>query len=258
LGSAYSGTLWKETLPKWDKSDSSINWDEVPIDSTDPMNACPSISEQPVLEPVGERSINFSGPKPGTTYHIYRSQNASGAGNDASNGQYFWIDTVTVPVGEYGTYFTDLEEFDGPAWYLVIEADLESNAIIGCHSEEADPTNVVMGEFTAVYDAQKSAVVLEWETVSEINIIGFNVFRGTSDTLSDSVKINTDTIAAKHLGSPGGDTYTFEDDGVDEGQTYYYWIEILTNDSSDQTVGPESATIPEGAWFYYFLPLLFN
>jgi hypothetical protein len=195
--------------------------------------------------------------QPTTSYYVYRSQNALGADNGASNGSYYYLAKEISDSAGYGGY-TDTDVFDGPAWYLVIEADSESNALIGCHSEEADPTNVVMGEFTAVYDAQKSAVVLEWETVSEINIIGFNVFRGISDTLSDSVKINTDTIAAKHLGSPGGDTYTFEDDGVDEGQTYYYWIEILTNDSPDQTVGPESVTIPDAAWFYYFLLLLFN
>jgi hypothetical protein len=115
-----------------------------------------------------------------------------------------------------------------------------------------------MGEFTAVYDSEKSAVVLEWETVSETNIVGFNVFRGTSDILGDSVMINTAIIPAKQPGSPVGDIYTFDDADVVDGQTYYYWIEILTNDMSDQTVGPESVTIPEPSWFYYFLPLLFN
>jgi hypothetical protein len=115
-----------------------------------------------------------------------------------------------------------------------------------------------MGEFSAEYDDEKSAVVLAWETVSETNIVGFNVFRGTSETLVDSVKINTAIISAKQPGSPVGDMYTFEDVDVDEGQTYYYWIKILTNDMSDQTVGPESVTIPNAPWFYYFLPLLFN
>jgi hypothetical protein len=144
------------------------------------------------------------------------------------------------------------------AWYVVIYFDDDPDAAHGCHSEPIDPTNVVMGEFTVIYDAEESAVVLAWETVSETNVVGFNVFRGSSETLVDSVKINTAIIPAKQPGSPVGDIYTYEDDAIETEQTYYYWIEILTNDMSDQTVGPELVTIPEPTWFYYFLPLLFN
>jgi len=144
------------------------------------------------------------------------------------------------------------------AWYVVIYFNDDSYGAHGCHSEPIDPTNVVMGEFSAVYEAEKSAVVLAWETLSETNIVGFNVFRGTSETLVDSVKINTAIIPAKHPGSPVGDIYTYEDDAVEPGKTYYYWIEILKSDAPNKSVGPESVTILEPTWFYYFLPMLFN
>jgi len=262
LGDEYSGTLWEQTITEWKITEYLTDWGEATLISLDPMNECPTISVQPIPEPENPgdgRTFSFSGPIEGATYHIYRSQNASGANNGASNGQYFYIETVTLTENKNLYVYTDNTEIqDGPAWYLVIRADPDSNAIIGCHSEEGIPTNVTMGEFTAFYDDEKSAVVLEWETVSETNIVGFNVFRGTSETLVGSVKINTEIIPAKQPGSPVGDIYTFEDADVVDGQTYYYWIEILTNDMSDQTVGPESVTIPETAWFYYFLPLLFN
>ncbi len=261
LGDTYSGSLWQYTIDQWIITESAT--EHFPEDViTFSGEACPIISVQPIPEPVNPeegRTFSFSGTMPGVTYHIYRSQNASGANNGASNGQYFYIDTVTIPENKNLYVYTDNTPIqDGPAWYLVIQADPDSNAIIGCHSEEGIPTNVTMGEFTAFYDDEKSVVVLEWETVSETNIVGFNVFRGTSETLVGSVKINTAIIPAKQPGSPVGDIYTFEDADVVDGQTYYYWIEILTNDMSDQTVGPKSVTIPEPAWFYYFLPLLFN
>jgi len=258
LGEIYSGTLW-ETSFAWVNTESQTNHGLIDISSTLPPNPCPRISTQPVEEPIDTeagRSFYFVG-QPNSTYYVYRSQLGSGANNGASNGRYYYIGIEVSNDDGIGIY-TDFDVYDGPSWYLVIQADPGTGAIIGCHSEEGDPTNVVMGEFTANYDEEKSAVVLEWETVNETNIVGFDVFRGITDTLVDSVKINTEIITAKQSGSPVGDIYTFEDTDIEGGQTYYYWIEILTNDMSDQTVGPESVTIPEPAWFYYFLPLLFN
>jgi hypothetical protein len=76
-----------------------------------------------------QKVVNWKGP-PGS-YHIYRSTQESGAGNDASNGRYQWIATVTITTTA-GSY-TDL--IDIANWHLVVQVDAGSGAICGCHSE---------------------------------------------------------------------------------------------------------------------------
>ena len=251
----YSGYHWYCKF-KWDGVN-ELTYHTIPVlISTSTGDACPRML--PVEVQDSTNIVSFFG-EPSKTYQIYRSTKAACEGCSNSNGRYLHLGEVTT--NPYGSgIYQDIEPgiTEIQAWYVVIYFDDNSYGAHGCHSEPVDPTNVVMGEFTVIYDDKKSAVVLEWETVSETNIVGFNVFRDTNDTLVDSVQINTDIIAAKQPGSPVGDIYTFEDADVEDGQTYYYWIEILTNDMSYQTVGPESVTIPETAWFYYFLPMLFN
>ncbi|HAF49157.1 MAG TPA: hypothetical protein DCL08_07975 [Anaerolineaceae bacterium] len=251
----YSGTHWYYKF-KWDGVNELTTHHTIPVPvSTSTGAACPRILPVEVQDTT--KIVSFFG-EPSKTYQIYRSTIPACEGCSNSNGRYLHLGEVMTDIDGSGIYHDNepgITEIQ--SWYVVIYFDDNSYGAHGCHSEPVDPTNVVMGEFTAVYDDKKSAVVLEWETLSEINIVGFNVFRGTSEILVDSVKINTAIIPA-NLGSPVGDIYTYEDDAVETGQTYYYWIEILTNDMSDQTVGPESVTIPEPAWFYYFLPLLFN
>jgi len=252
----YSGTHWYYKF-KWDGLDELTTNHTTPVPiSTSAGAACPWILPVEVQETTNV--VSFFG-EPTKTYQIYRSTIPACEGCSNSNGRYLHLGEVTTDADGSGIYHDNESGItDIQAWYVVIYFNEDKYGAHGCHSEPVDPTNVVMGEFSAEYDDEKSAVVLAWETVSETNIVGFNVFRGTSETLVDSVKINTAIIPATQPGSPVGDIYTFEDADIEDGQTYYYWIEILTNDMSDQTVGPESVTIPNAPWFYYFLPLLFN
>jgi len=252
----YSGTHWYYKF-KWDGLDEQTTYHTIPVPiSTSAGAACPRILPVEVQDTTN--IVSFFG-EPLKTYQIYRSTIPACAGCSNSNGRYLRLGEVTTDDVGSGIYHDNepgITEIQ--AWYVVIYFNEDKYGAHGCHSEPVDPTNVVMGEFSAEYDDEKSAVVLAWETVSETNIVGFNVFRGTSETLGDSEKINTAIIPAKQPGSPVGDIYTFEDSDIEDGQTYFYWIGILTNDMSDQTVGPESVTIPEPIWFYYFLPMLFN
>jgi hypothetical protein len=252
----YGGTHWYYKF-KWDGVNELATHHTIPVPvSTRNGAACPRILPVEVQDTT--KIVSFFG-EPSKTYQIYRSTIPACEGCSNSNGRYLHLGEVTTDPNGSGIY-QDIEPgiTEIQSWYVVIYFDENPYEAHGCHSEPVDPTNVVMGEFTVIYDAKKSAVMLAWETLSEINIVGFNVFRGSSDAIVDSVKINSEIIFAKQPGSPVGDIYTFEDDAVEAGQTYYYWIEILTNDMSDQTVGPELVTIPEPTWFYYFLPLLFN
>ena len=249
---ASSGKLWTYSFV-WD-DDVSITDHPLVSLAASSGEACPSITGLAYTGP--DKTITFSD-RPNAYYHIYISTLFSGADNQLSNGRYQYLDSVFTD--EFGVEsYIDNEPLQ--SWYIVIRADVSTGDLIGCHSEEANPTNVRMLSFTATYDAQKSAAVLEWETADEMNIIGFDIYRGTNEDFNDSEKLNQEEmILAKNPGSPFGNTYTYDDYDVEAGETYSYWIEIIGTDFNRENVGPESVVIPSNVEeFYYYLPVMIN
>ncbi|MBN2149399.1 MAG: S8 family serine peptidase [Anaerolineales bacterium] len=68
-------------------------------------------------------------------------------------------------------------------------------------------------------------VAVNWETANEIDISGFNIYRSSSME-GEYVQVNADLIAARSVGS-GGAMYSWIDEAVQAGSTYYYRLEIL-------------------------------
>lgn len=78
-------------------------------------------------------------------------------------------------------------------------------------------------------------VNLIWETQSELDNLGFNVYRATRQTVlfsdlaqSERTKVNTDGIIPSS-GGVGAHIYNQADYGLTPGVTYYYWLEDLDN-----------------------------
>ena len=65
---------------------------------------------------------------------------------------------------------------------------------------------------------------VEWQTATEIDNLGFNVYRATSAD-GEWAKLNGALIPAQAPGSPEGGAYRFMDRTVRQGATYYYWLE---------------------------------
>jgi len=88
------------------------------------------------------------------------------------------------------------------------------------------PLPVVLSSFTAHYNADNSGVILKWRTESEINNLGFDVYRGES--LNDKfVKINSAYI--KGIGTDATSRgYQFNDENAVVGKNYYYYIENIS------------------------------
>ena len=101
------------------------------------------------------------------------------------------------------------------------------------------PTAVVIKRFDARPDG--GAIHVEWETVSEVNILGFNLYRSESDG-GEYVRLNGALIPGQAPGSPGGAVYAWEDGGVQPGVTYYYRLEAVDLSGHGQLYGPVSAT----------------
>lgn len=100
---------------------------------------------------------------------------------------------------------------------------------------------VTLVSFTATPQGQ--AVLLRWETASEVNMLGFTVWRAESAE-GDSVPIS-DLIPAE--GDIVGAVYQYTDADVEPGRTYFYWLEAVEVTGASAFHGPVSATVPFSA-----------
>jgi hypothetical protein len=71
---------------------------------------------------------------------------------------------------------------------------------------------------------ERAAVHVEWETVSEVNNLGFNLYRADAAD-GPYMKLNEELIPSQVPGQPGGAVYVWTDSTVQVGRTYYYKLE---------------------------------
>ena len=97
---------------------------------------------------------------------------------------------------------------------------------------------VTLTSFEAIYQGDR--ILLIWETASELDNRGFNLYRGTSPDGWDR-QLNTALIPSQSQGNPGGFVYTWLDD-VDlvPGTSYYYWLQDLDTSGALTMHGPVS------------------
>jgi hypothetical protein len=100
------------------------------------------------------------------------------------------------------------------------------------------PTAVTLANFYA--EQMGDYVRVTWETASELDNVGFNLWRGVSPAGPDT-KLNDLLIPSQSLGNPGGFTYTWDDHaGLVPGTTYYYWVEDVDVNNVATRHGPVS------------------
>jgi len=90
---------------------------------------------------------------------------------------------------------------------------------------DSHPSAVELISFNA--ESTPEGVKITWETATETDNLGFNLYR--SDSLdSDKVQLN-DTLIQPNVapGSPFGAAYEFVDTGAAGLQTYFYWLEDI-------------------------------
>lgn len=90
-------------------------------------------------------------------------------------------------------------------------------------------------------EAYSDHVLVTWETVSEVNNQGFNLYRSTSPD-SAGEKINAALIPSQAPGSAQGAVYVWQDANVTAGTTYYYTLEDLDINGAASLHGPVSVT----------------
>ena len=92
------------------------------------------------------------------------------------------------------------------------------------------PLAVTLDSFTA--QAEGDAIRLVWETASEIDHLGFNLYRSVDDgqgnpTPAAWARLNADLIPSPSPGSTMGQHYEWLDTGVLGGQVYWYQLEAV-------------------------------
>jgi hypothetical protein len=89
-------------------------------------------------------------------------------------------------------------------------------------AEWTKPLAVTLASFDA--QAQPDHVLVAWETVSELNNAGFNLYRTGSANQQPGLADLVAFVPSQAPGSTGGATYTFRDNDAIAGQTYWYWL----------------------------------
>lgn len=74
------------------------------------------------------------------------------------------------------------------------------------------------------------SVTVQWNTETELDTAGFNLYRSEVDE-NDYVLVNEALIYSKGNAISGA-TYTFIDDSVEAGKTFYYLLEEIQNDGT--------------------------
>jgi len=99
---------------------------------------------------------------------------------------------------------------------------------------------VEMVSFAA--DARQGQVELVWETATETDNLGFNVYRTAASETERSVVNDGIVPGAGTTLMP--QTYSFTDVDIVAGTTYLYWLEQVDFQGTTELFGPVSATTP--------------
>jgi hypothetical protein len=94
---------------------------------------------------------------------------------------------------------------------------------------EAAPTAVELKSFEAL--TTDEGIELVWETASEINNLGFNLYRATSP-YGKKTQINDELIESQSPGGTAGAIYSFMDSDMLGVEEFFYWLEDVEMDSA--------------------------
>lgn len=122
------------------------------------------------------------------------------------------------------------------------------------YPESSAPTAADVATFEA--HAEVDTIRLVWKTANEIEIRGFNLYRGF--TLEGPwVQLNDELIPSQATSSIDGAAYDWLDQDVVAGAPYWYQLEVVTGSGKGQVVGIVSGTaaIPPNVSFKIWLPI---
>lgn len=98
------------------------------------------------------------------------------------------------------------------------------------------PLPVTLSSFTAAYINSQST--LSWTTQSESQNSGWNILRNTTADFNSSVQLNSAIIEGYGTTSEPSDYSFVDEDDLESGQTYWYWLESISYSGASEYFGP--------------------
>ncbi len=182
-----------------------------------------------------EAWVRINGSKVTLTSFAWVDQGYDGDSGHAKG----WEAAFTLQQGDY-TIKVHTNTFNDGESQTAGSTDVGMTVICG------GSTAVTLTSFDAAWtesrtrDGSTPAVKLTWETASEVDNLGFNVYRGSSAD-GPWTKLNRNLIPSQvPPGSPTGATYEWTDTRVRSGQRYYYLLEDVDTAGTGTQHGPVS------------------
>ncbi|HNW24096.1 MAG TPA: S8 family serine peptidase [Candidatus Cloacimonas sp.] len=97
-------------------------------------------------------------------------------------------------------------------------------------------------ELTAFYATYANGATVFWNTASETNLLGYNLYRNSCSDISNAVKLNSVIIPATGLVT--GNNYRYYDSETALSDTLYYWLESISYDGFNQVFGSAVLIMP--------------
>jgi len=98
------------------------------------------------------------------------------------------------------------------------------NSIMDFFTAEVATLPVTLSSFTVSW---ANVPLLRWQTSSETQLLGWNVYRGLSSDLTDALKINLLLIPPAEDPSLGA-SYQYQDPEIPDAEQLFYWLEALS------------------------------
>lgn len=161
---------------------------------------------------------------------------ASSGNLDITNGYAYALDdgskvildeSPEVPIDERAT------QTEPGIW---IEGGLPADGEPGTFGDDEGPLPVTLSGFNAYQ--QSDYAMIEWRTLSETDMHHFEVYRAVTDNYSTSTRLDAITAV-------GPNHYTYQDNAVEIGQTYFYWLKAVENDGTSQNFGSIEITLEQ-------------
>jgi len=115
------------------------------------------------------------------------------------------------------------------------------------------PTSVKLLWFEAIGEAE--AIRVSWETASEVDLLGFNVYRAEAES-GPRIKLNVDLIPVQSPGHSLGGIYEYLDAVLAGGIPYFYWLETVDMLGARFEYGPVTATVEPKRTYGLYLPVV--
>lgn len=113
----------------------------------------------------------------------------------------------------------------------------ESGCEIGAYEFNSSPLAVMLALFEA--NRLPDGVAVTWETASEVDNIGFHLWRGENAT-EPTVRLNSELIPSQSPGGGQGAAYEWLDHTAQTGTSYFYWLDAVDVNGNPTRFGPVS------------------